>query len=82
MEGLFYGNVLISRNVGIAGSILSEKFLINDYQIASKLEDVYRNTESFKREFIGIRSLHGHKFLLESSSQKYLDFYEELLVHE
>ncbi|MFK5925631.1 MAG: glycosyltransferase [Desulfuromusa sp.] len=80
LEALFYGRVLISRDVGISGDILSERFLIKEFQIASRLEDVYRNTESFKREFVDIKKLHGHQYLIDNSSQEHLIFYQKLLL--
>jgi len=79
LEGLFYGKILISRDVGIARSILSKKFMIEKYEIASKLEEIFANIDFFEGEFGAIKKLKAPNFLIEHSVREYLDFYHGLL---
>jgi glycosyltransferase involved in cell wall biosynthesis len=80
LEGLYYGNVVISRNVGIASSLLSDKFLIKDYEISSKLEEVYRCHDNFKDEFIEVRKLNYTKYLIKNSINEYIEYYRQILL--
>lgn len=82
LEGLFYGKILISRNVGIAGNLLPERFLIEKYDIASKLTEVFENTDSFKKEFIAVRELQEPKYLITASAKEHIQYYLDLTVGE
>lgn len=79
LEGLFYGKILISRSVGIAGSLLPEMFLIEKYEITSKLEEVFKNTDSFKNAFIAVRELQEPKYLITNSAEEHIVFYRQML---
>jgi len=79
VESLFYAKTLISTRVGAAEEILSQKFLIDDFQIAKKINEVYQNRESFKEEFDDLAVKTREKFLLESVASEHKIYYQKVL---
>jgi glycosyltransferase involved in cell wall biosynthesis len=79
LEALFYGKVLISRKVGIATKILDDKFIVEDFEIACRLKDVYENYESYSRAFAVIRERRGSDYLLENTVNQHLEYYQAML---
>ena len=79
IEGLFYSDILISTKVGNAEEILPEAFLINDFRIAEKIEEIHNNYMYFIEKFKEVKKAHSPKFLLNEVTQNYLNFYEQVL---
>lgn len=78
VEGLYYADILISTRVGIAEEILPAEFLISDFNIAEKIEEIHDNYEDFRNRFEEVKKRHRPLFLLPDIAGKYLDFYEEI----
>ena len=79
VETLFYGNLVISTRVGLSMEILPEALLIDDFEIAKKIDAVYKNEAEYSKLFIEMKKMRTKEFLLENSIQKYSDYYERVL---
>ena len=79
VETLFYGKLAVSTRVGLSMEILPEELLIDDFNIAEKINEIYKNEERYDTLFTQVQNTQTKKFLLESSVQKYIDFYEKIL---
>lgn len=75
IEGLFYANLLISTRVGIASEILPEDLLIDDFDIADRLEEIHHNYEVCKKKFAEIKTQQQQKFLWPEIVAQYIDIY-------
>lgn len=78
LEALFYARVLLSRPVGIAVQVLPEEFIINDFDIGSRLIDVYRNYADFSHKFRAVRSSQVGHFHIQRMADTHLDYYRQL----
>ena len=78
LEGLFYGEILVSRNVGIASQLLPDMFLIKKYEIATKLEEVFRTPELFKAAFATLRKSQGTQYLIKRTADEHIGFYQSI----
>jgi len=79
LEGLFYGNVLVSRDVGIANRLLPDMLQIKKYEIAAKLEEVFRTPELFKAAFAALRKSQGTQYLIRRTADEHIDFYQSII---
>lgn len=79
LEALCYGKVLVSRAVGIAGNLLSEMFLIQKYEIAAKLDEVFHNYGYFESEFKVIKESKMSEYLIQNSSDQHIEYYRNIL---
>jgi len=79
VESLFYANLFISTKVSGATEILDDEFLINDFRIADKLNEIYQNQEKYKKDFSLLRDRIKDQFLLENIAQEYRVYYQEIL---
>ena len=79
IEGLFYSDILISTRVGNAEEILPDKFLINDFNIAEKINEIHSDYNYFKEKFQEAKTAHCPKFLLSDITEEYLNFYAQVL---
>ena len=82
VEGLCYSDVLISTKVGIAAEILPDKLLYRDFNIATKIEEIYLNYEDFRNIFQKTTEIHRHRFFLPDVSKNYLAFYDRIIHSE
>jgi glycosyltransferase involved in cell wall biosynthesis len=80
LEGLFYGKVLVSRRVGIAENLLDERFLIEDYAIASKLMEVHADPDGFQAAFEELRITQGPKYLITHAVEEHRELYRGLVA--
>lgn len=78
-EALFYGKLLISRRVGLSIEILPEELLIDSFEIAKKVDDIYKDKEHYNKLFIAIQKMRTEEFILKNNIQKYIDFYQKVL---
>lgn len=79
LEGLFYGKVLVSRDVGIANRLLPDMLLIKEYEIAAKLEEVFRTPELFKEAFAALRKSQGSQYLIKRTADEHIVFYQSIV---
>jgi glycosyltransferase involved in cell wall biosynthesis len=79
VETLFYGELIISTKVGLSMEILPEELLINDFEIAKKIDAIYNNREEYCKLFIEVKKMRTKEFLLKDNIQKYIDFYKRIL---
>ena len=82
IESIFYAKVFISTKVSGCKDILSSKLLIEDFNIASKIDEVINNYQEFIDDFSEIRNKYKDKFTLENISKEYLDYYSYILEIE
>ena len=78
IETLFYGKLIISTKVGISIEILPEELLIDDFEIAKKIDTIYNSIEHYHTLFRGLKETRTQEFLVEHCIQKHIDFYEEI----
>ena len=82
IESIFYAKVFISTKVSGCKDVLSSKLLIEDFNIASKIDEVINNYQEFVDEFLKIRNKYKDKFTLENISKEYFDYYLNILELE
>ena len=82
IESIFYAKVFISTKVSGCKDILSSKLLIEDFNIASKIDEVIDNYHEFICEFSEIRNKYKDKFTLENISKEYFEYYLNILELE
>lgn len=82
IESIFYAKVFISTKVSGCKDILSSKLLIEDFNIASKIDEVINNYQEFIDEFSQVRNKYKDKFTLENISKEYFDYYSSILKLE
>ena len=82
IESIFYAKVFISTKVSGCKDVLSSKLLIEDFNIASKIDEVIDNYQEFMCEFSEPRNKYKDKFTLENISKEYLDYYSYILEIE
>ena len=82
IESIFYAKVFISTKVSGCKDVLSSKLLIEDFNIASKIDEVIDNYQEFMCEFSELRNKYKDKFTLENISKEYLDYYSYILEIE
>ncbi|DAB40319.1 MAG TPA: lipopolysaccharide biosynthesis protein [Sulfurovum sp. UBA12169] len=81
IEALFYANSFISTRVSGATEILDSQFLINGWDVAEKIKDVYLNYDLYKSDFMHLKKKLQKKFLLQNIIEQYLNIYQKVL-HE
>lgn len=79
IEAIFYAPILISRKVSGATEVLTDDFLIENFEIAHKINTIYENYSFFEEKFKDIKTLQTKNLLLPNIAQKYLDFYSKIL---
>ena len=82
IESIFYAKVFISTKVSGCKDILTSKLLIEDFNIALKIDEVINNYEEYTNEFSQIRDKYKDKFTLESISKEYYSYYLNILEIE
>ena len=79
VETLFYGGLIISTKVGVSMEILPDELLIEEFEIAKKIVEVYNNREHYNTLFIPLKKMHTKAFLLENITKEYIDYYQYIL---
>lgn len=82
IESIFYAKVFISTKVSGCKDVLSSKLLIEDFNIASKIDEVIDNYQEFMCEFLELRNKYKDKFTLENISKEYFEYYLNILELE
>ncbi|HFQ61298.1 MAG TPA: glycosyltransferase [Epsilonproteobacteria bacterium] len=80
VESLFYANVLISTKVSGPLETLDEKFLIDRFNIANKIQEVYNNQEMYKKDFGILKNNVQKKFLLTHIIEEYKRYYQDIIA--
>jgi len=80
VETLFYGKLIVSTKVGLSIEILPEKLLIDDFEIAKKIDAVYHNREEYDKLFMQVKQMRTKEFVVKNNIQKYIDLYEKILA--
>jgi len=82
IESIFYAKVFISTNVSGCNEILSEKLLIDGFNIANKVEDVISNYKDYISEFKKIKDVQKEALKLENIAKEYIKYYEWVIENE
>ena len=80
VEALFYANLFISTKVSGATEILDEKFLIDGFDIATKLNAIHHHQDEYKHAFSLLQQSIQKNFLLETITKQYQKYYQNLLL--
>ena len=79
LESFFYAPLLISTKVGAPKEMLNNSLLIDAFNIAVKLEDIYENTEVYRNIFSDNAKNLRNNFLFEHIAKEHSIYYEEIL---
>jgi len=79
VESIFYANLFISTMVSGAIEILDKKFLIDDFDIATKINHIYLHYNKYEKEFNQLKNKLKDSFLLEHISDEYLNYYKSIV---
>lgn len=79
LEAMSYSNMVVSRKVGIAAEIFPEILRIEDFDIASKLQEVHDDPGKFAPSFNELKRRYGPMFSMEHVAKKHIDYYKRLL---
>lgn len=79
IEALFYAKVLVSTKVGIGIEIFDDKFLIDDFDIATKINDIYLNYQEYEKNFFQLQEKLKNRFLLENIVDQHITYYKSIL---
>ena len=78
VEALFYANIFVSTKVSGATEVLSDKFLIDKFNIANMINDIYHEQESFKHDFQNLQDKVAKKFLLQNIANNHILYYQNI----
>jgi len=79
VETLFYGKLILSTRVGLSIEILPEELLIDEFEIATKIDSIYSHRESYYKIFSQLKKTRTEEFVLKNIIQKYIDLYQRIL---
>ena len=79
VETLFYGKLILSTRVGLSIEILPEELLIDEFEIAKKIDAIYSDRESHDKLFTQLKQTRTEEFVLKNIIQKYIDLYQRIL---
>jgi glycosyltransferase involved in cell wall biosynthesis len=79
LEGIFYADLVISTDVGIASEIFTDEFIIPGFDIAAKINDIHSRYNYFCQEFGMLKEKVQENFLLSNIASQYIDYYRELI---
>ncbi|PUE63611.1 glycosyltransferase [Arcobacter caeni] len=82
IESLFYAKLFISTKVSGCKDILTSKLIIEDFNIALKIDELINNYEEYKDEFSRIKNKYKNRFTLENISKEYFEYYSSILKIE
>lgn len=78
IEAIFYAPILISRKVSGSIEILPSDFLIENFDIASKINTIYQQYSFFEEKFQKVKIVQTKNLVLADIAQKYLNFYSKV----
>lgn len=78
LEAIFYAKLFISTEVGGCNEVLPKQFLIDDFQIASKIKEMHSSLNKYQNEFGDFCIANRDKFILSSICDKYIKYYREI----
>jgi len=64
--------------VGLSIEILPEELLIDDFEIAKKLDAIYTNKEHYNELFRQLKETRTKEFLVENIIEQYIDLYKKI----
>jgi len=76
IETMFYGKLILSTRVGLSIEILPEELLIDNFEIAKKIDAIYHNRQYYDKLFTQLKKIRIKEFLMENIIHKYIDLYE------
>lgn len=79
IEALFYTKVLVTTKVGIGIEIFDERFLIDEFDIATKINHIYLNYKEYEEEFSQVKKKFKNRFLLEHVAQEHIVYYQSII---
>jgi len=79
VEAFFYANIFISTKVSGANEILTDSFLVERDEIATKLKDIYTHPHKYNKMFDTLKANKEEIFLLKNVSHAYIDYYAAIL---
>lgn len=79
LEAMFYSNMVVSRKVGIAPDVFPDILLIEDFNIAEKLQEVHEQHDKFARCFDEMKRRYVPMFSIENVAKEHIDYYNRLL---
>lgn len=82
IEALFYSPVLISTKVGISKEILSDNFIIDNFEISKMIDNIIDNYIEHVEKFKNLKNEHKNKFFLEKMINEYSEYYDKILKEE
>lgn len=78
IEALFYANVLVSTKVGGSIEILDKRFLINDFDIATKINHIHLNYKEYENNFFTLKNKYKDRFLLSHMANETILVYKKI----
>ncbi len=78
LEAIFYAKLFISTKVGGCNEVLPKQFLIDDFQIASKIKEMHDSLNKYQNEFEDFCIANRDKFMLSNICDEYIEYYKEI----
>ena len=78
VETLFYGKLIISTKVGLSIEILPDELLIDDFEVAKKINAIYASKEKYNELFRKLKETETKAFLVENVIEEYIDLYKKV----
>ena len=78
IEALFYAPLLISTKVSGSTEILTNDFLIDEFQISDKINLIAKNYTQFQTIFFSLKANQCYRFVLPVISKEYVNFYRSI----
>ncbi len=75
VEALFYSPMFISTNVPGCNEILPEQFIVEQDQIAAKIQDIHANYAQYQHDFSQLKNELKPQLDIASVAQKYIHYY-------
>lgn len=79
LEALFYSKIFISTKVSGCKDLLSNDLLINEFNIANKINNVIDNYEKYEKSFQIVKQDNQKKFILNNIATQYLEYYKIIM---
>ncbi len=80
LEAIFYAKLFISTEVGGCNEVLPKQFLIDGFEIASKITGMHTNLTKYQKEFEIFCVKNREKFMLSSICDEYIKYYKKVIV--
>lgn len=78
VEALFYANIFVSTKVSGATEVLSDQFLIEGFNIANIINDIYYHQNDFNHDFQKLKENEKTKFLLDNVVKEHILYYQRI----